>query len=134
MHEAHAQLSLMANIEQRLHQHAQMDFAFLYNVTTNRLSVGFNVENNALYSSHYDLLPSEIRLTSFMAIATNQLPVKSWSALGRLFTKIDNETALMSWSGSMFEYLMPNLVVPTYPGSLLEKMSQSAVERQIRWG
>lgn len=134
VHAAHAQLSLMAEIEQRLYQHAQMDFAFLYNVTTNRLSVGFSVENNALDSSHYDLLPSEIRLTSFVAIATNQLPVKSWSALGRLFTKIDNETALMSWSGSMFEYLMPNLVMPTYPGSLLEKMSQSAVERQIRWG
>ncbi|MCW2485231.1 cyclic beta 1-2 glucan synthetase [Candidatus Symbiopectobacterium sp. NZEC127] len=131
---AQAQLSLMADIEQRLHQHAQMDFAFLYNVTTNRLSVGFSVENNMLDSSHYDLLPSEIRLTSFVAIASNQLPVKSWAALGRLFTKIDNETALMSWSGSMFEYLMPNLVMPTYPGSLLEKMSQSAVERQIRWG
>ncbi|WP_142911276.1 glucoamylase family protein, partial [Klebsiella pneumoniae] len=84
--------------------------------------------------SHYDLLPSEIRLTSFLAIATNQLPLKSWYALGRLFTTIDNETALMSWSGSMFEYLMPNLVMPTWPGSLLDEMSQSAVMRQIHWG
>lgn len=131
---AQAQLTVMAELEQRLHHHAQMDFTFLYNDVTHRLSVGYNCENNMLDSSHYDLLPSEIRLTSFVAIATNQLPVKSWSALGRLFTKIGNETALMSWSGSMFEYLMPNLVMPTYPGSLLEKMSQSAVERQIHWG
>ncbi|MEW7315021.1 glucoamylase family protein [Buttiauxella gaviniae] len=131
--QARTRLDIITELEQRLHDHARMDFAFLYNEVTNLLSVGYNCDNNKLDNSHYDLLPSEIRLTSFLAIATNQLPVKSWFSLGRLFTTIDNETALMSWSGSMFEYLMPNLVMPIYPGSLLEEMSQSAVNRQIDW-
>lgn len=132
--QARTRLDIVSELEQRLNEHARMDFAFLYNEVTSLLSVGYNCDNNKLDNSHYDLLPSEIRLTSFLAIATNQLPLKSWFALGRLFTTIDNETALMSWSGSMFEYLMPNLVMPTYPGSLLEEMSQSAVKRQIDWG
>ncbi|GDX03896.1 GH36-type glycosyl hydrolase domain-containing protein [Buttiauxella sp. A111] len=131
--QARTRLDIITELELRLHEHARMDFVFLYNEVTSLLSVGYNCDNNKLDNSHYDLLPSEIRLTSFLAIATNQLPLKSWFALGRLFTTIDNETALMSWSGSMFEYLMPNLVMPTYPGSLLEEMSQSAVKRQIDW-
>jgi cellobiose phosphorylase len=131
---ARRRLKIIAGLELRLSEHARMDFVFLYNKSTHLLSVGYNCDSDKLDSSHYDLLPSEIRLTSFLAIATNQLPLKSWFALGRLFTTIDNETALMSWSGSMFEYLMPNLVMPTYPGSLLEEMSHSAVKRQIDWG
>lgn len=127
-------LNIITELEQRLDEHARMDFAFLYSEATSLLSVGYNCDTNMPDKSHYDLLPSEIRLTSFLAIATNQLPLKSWYALGRLFTTIDNETALMSWSGSMFEYLMPNLVMPTWPGSLLDEMSQSAVMRQIHWG
>ena len=131
---ARMRLDIITELEQRLNDHAQMDFTFLYSETTNLLSVGYNGDTNTLDKSHYDLLPSEIRLTSFLAIATNQLPLKSWYALGRLFTTIDNETALMSWSGSMFEYLMPNLVMPAWPGCLLDEMSQSAVKRQIDWG
>lgn len=131
---ARLQLNIISELEQRLTEHARMDFIFLYSKVTNLLSVGYNCDNNLLDKSQYDLLPSEIRLTNFLAIATNQLPLKSWYALGRLFTTIDKETALMSWSGSMFEYLMPNLVMPTWPGSLLDEMSQSAVKRQILWG
>ena len=131
---ARMRLDIITELEQRLNEHAQMDFTFLYSEVTNLLSIGYNCDSNMADKSHYDLLPSEIRLTSFLAIATNQLPLKSWFALGRLFTTIDNETALMSWSGSMFEYLMPNLVMPTWPGSLLDEMSQSAVMRQIDWG
>ncbi|QUG73505.1 cyclic beta 1-2 glucan synthetase (plasmid) [Erwinia sp. E602] len=131
---ARLRLDMIGELEQRLSDHARMDFAFLYSEATSLLSVGFNRDTNTADKSHYDLLPSEIRLTSFVAIATNQLPMKSWYALGRLFTTIDNETALMSWSGSMFEYLMPNLVMPTWHGSLLDKMSKSAVMRQIHWG
>ncbi|ROS20966.1 GH36-type glycosyl hydrolase domain-containing protein [Raoultella terrigena] len=131
---ARMRLKIITELEQRLNDHARMDFAFLYSEATSLLSVGYNCDTNTPDKSHYDLLPSEIRLTSFLAIATNQLPLKSWYALGRLFTTIDHETALMSWSGSMFEYLMPNLVMPTWPGSLLDEMSQSAVKRQIRWG
>ncbi|HDT3410635.1 glycoside hydrolase family 94 protein [Klebsiella variicola] len=132
--QARMRLNIITELEQRLDEHARMDFAFLYSEATSLLSVGYNCDTNMPDKSHYDLLPSEIRLTSFLAIATNQLPLKSWYALGRLFTTIDNETALMSWSGSMFEYLMPNLVMPTWPGSLLDEMSQSAVMRQIHWG
>ncbi|MRS88758.1 cyclic beta 1-2 glucan synthetase [Enterobacteriaceae bacterium RIT714] len=131
---ARQRLNIITELEQRLNAHARMDFTFLYSEVTSLLSIGYNCDSNMLDKSHYDLLPSEIRLTSFVAIATNQLPLKSWFALGRLFTTIDNETALMSWSGSMFEYLMPNLVMPTWPGSLLDEMSQSAVMRQIHWG
>ncbi|ECD7245292.1 cyclic beta 1-2 glucan synthetase, partial [Salmonella enterica] len=132
--QARMRLNIITELEQRLDEHARMDFAFLYSEATSLLSIGYNCDTNTPDKSHYDLLPSEIRLTSFLAIATNQLPLKSWYALGRLFTTIDNETALMSWSGSMFEYLMPNLVMPTWPGSLLDEMSQSAVVRQIHWG
>ncbi|MCG8708294.1 cyclic beta 1-2 glucan synthetase [Brenneria sp. 4F2] len=131
---ARMRLDIISELEQRLNEHARMDFTFLYNEATCLLSIGYNCDANLLDKSHYDLLPSEIRLTSFLAVATNQLPLKSWYALGRLFTTIDQETALMSWSGSMFEYLMPNLVMPIWPASLLDKMSQSAVRRQIRWG
>jgi cyclic beta-1,2-glucan synthetase len=131
---ARLRLDIITELEQRLSEHARMDFTFLYSKVTNQLSIGYNSDGNSLDKSQYDLLPSEIRLTSFVAIATNQLPLKSWYALGRLFTTIDNDTALMSWSGSMFEYLMPNLVMPGWSGSLLEKMSQSAVMRQIHWG
>ncbi|WP_447858344.1 GH36-type glycosyl hydrolase domain-containing protein [Enterobacter ludwigii] len=132
--QARLRLDIITELEQRLDDHARMDFAFLYSEATSLLSVGYNCDTNTPDKSHYDLLPSEIRLTSFLAIATNQLPLKSWYTLGRLFTTIDNETALMSWSGSMFEYLMPNLVMPVWPGSLLDEMSQSAVMRQISWG
>ncbi|WP_039056117.1 glucoamylase family protein [Enterobacter sp. Bisph1] len=132
--QARLRLDIISELEQRLYDHAHMDFAFLFNEATSLLSVGYNCDSNTLDKSHYDLLPSEIRLTSFVAIATNQLPLKHWYALGRLFTTIDNETALMSWSGSMFEYLMPNLVMPVWHGSLLDEMSKSAVMRQIDWG
>ena len=132
--QARLRLAIISELEQRLADNARMDFAFLYNDATSMLSVGYNCDTNTLDKSHYDLLPSEIRLTSFVAIAMNQLPLKSWYALGRLFTTINRETALMSWSGSMFEYLMPNLVMPTWRGSLLDEMSKSAVIRQIHWG
>ncbi|MFS2223578.1 cyclic beta 1-2 glucan synthetase [Pantoea sp. B65] len=134
MASARQRLAILDELELRLHQHATMDFAFLYNPVTDLLSVGYNCEINKLDSGHYDLLPSEIRLTSYFAIATNQLPLKSWQALGRLFTVLEKQPALMSWSGSMFEYLMPQLVMPGYPDTLLVTMCQSAVNRQIAWG
>ncbi|KAA8998984.1 cyclic beta 1-2 glucan synthetase [Affinibrenneria salicis] len=132
--EARQRLDIIAELEKRLTDHAHMDFKFLYHASTHLLSVGYSCEDNKLDSGKYDLLPSEVRLTNFVAIATNQLPQKSWFALGRLFTMIDKRPALMSWSGSMFEYLMPLLVMPLYPGTLLRQMCQSAVARQISWG
>jgi len=130
---ARKRLVLINELEQRLAAHARMDFKFLYNSTTSLLSVGYNCDINKLDSGHYDLLPSEIRLTNYFTIATNQLPLKSWFALGRLFTLIDKQPSLMSWSGSMFEYLMPQLVMPGYPNTLLVQMCRAAVKRQIDW-
>lgn len=131
---ARKRLVLISELEKRLADHARMDFKFLYNATTSLLSVGYNCDINKLDSGHYDLLPSEIRLTNYFTIATNQLPLKSWFALGRLFTQIDKQPSLMSWSGSMFEYLMPQLVMPGYPDTLLVQMCRAAVKRQIDWG
>lgn len=132
--EARQRLAIMAELEERLNNHAIMDFQFLYHKASRQLSVGYNCDITKMDSGKYDLLPSEIRLTNFFAIAANQLPMKSWFALGRLFTVIDKQPALMSWSGSMFEYLMPQLVMPAYPDTLLTRMCQSAVDRQIDWG
>ncbi|MGQ5968272.1 GH36-type glycosyl hydrolase domain-containing protein [Serratia sp. IR-2025] len=131
---AQQRLAQLGNLRQRLEKMAQMDFHFLYDESTHLLSVGFNCDHNRMDSSKYDLLASEIRLTNYVAIATNQVPQRSWFALGRLFTVIDKEPALMSWSGSMFEYLMPQLVMPAYPDSLLVQMCRAAVARQIAWG
>ncbi len=127
-------LEQLAQLARRLTAMAQMDFSFLYDEATHLLTVGFNCDQNRADSGKYDLLASEIRLTNYVAIATNQIPQRSWFALGRLFTVIDKEPALMSWSGSMFEYLMPQLVMPAYPDTLLVQMCRSAVERQIAWG
>ncbi|MEP6881403.1 MAG: glucoamylase family protein, partial [Dokdonella sp.] len=98
------------------------------------LSIGYNVTERRLDSGHYDLLASEARLANFLAIAQNQLPQESWFALGRLITEVDGDAALLSWSGSMFEYLMPQLVMPSYEDTLLDRTSQGSVRRQIEYG
>lgn len=131
---ARQRLDIIGELEQRLNEHARMDFRFLYDKNTHLLTVGYNCDSHKLDSGKYDLLPSEIRLTNYVTIATNQLPQKSWFALGRLFTVIEKQPSLMSWSGSMFEYLMPQLVMPAYPDTLLVQMCQTAVDRQIAWG
>jgi cyclic beta-1,2-glucan synthetase len=115
-------------------QCAQMDFAFLYDSGRHLLSIGYNTIERRLDSAHYDLLASEARLANFVAIAQNQLPQESWFALGRLITEVDGEAALLSWSGSMFEYLMPQLVMPSYEDTLLERTAQASVRRQIEYG
>ena len=113
---------------------AQMEYGFLYDYCNHLQSIGYNVEDLRRDSSYYDLLASESRLSSFVAIAKDQLPQESWFALGRLLTSINGETILLSWSGSMFEYLMPLLVMPSYENSLLYQTCRSAVHRQIEYG
>ncbi len=85
-------------------------------------------------SSYYDLLASEARLSSFVGIAQGQLPQESWFALGRLLTTAGGDPILLSWSGSMFEYLMPLLVMPTYENTLLHQTYKAAVKVQIEYG
>ena len=112
---------------------AQMDYDFLYDNSRHLLSIGYNVVDRRLDASFYDLLASEARLCNFVAIAQGQLPQESWFALGRLLITAGGEPTLLSWSGSMFEYLMPLLVMPNYENTLLDQTYQ-AVARQIDYG
>jgi cyclic beta-1,2-glucan synthetase len=111
-----------------------MEFDFLLDDERKLLSIGYRVADGALDPSCYDLLASEARLASFMAIAKGDLPVRHWFHLGRPVTPIAHGAALISWSGSMFEYLMPSLVMRAPAGSLIERTSQLIVRRQIGYG
>jgi cyclic beta-1,2-glucan synthetase len=110
-----------------------MQFGFLCDPQRRLLSIGCTADG-ALDSNCYDLLASEARLASFIAIAKNDIPARHWFRLGRSVTPIGRGAALISWSGSMFEYLMPSLVMRAPAGSLLEQTSRLIVERQIRYG
>ena len=113
---------------------AAMDYGFLHDPRRDLLSIGYNVDERRLDAGFYDLLASEARLTSFVAIAQGQLPQESWFALGRLLTTTGGEPVLLSWTGSMFEYLMPALVMPSYESTLLDQTCRAAVARQIEYG
>nr|WP_217907286.1 glucoamylase family protein [Janthinobacterium sp. PC23-8] len=113
---------------------AQIEYAFLYNPSTKLLAIGYNVSERRLDASYYDLLASEVRLASFIAIAQGQLPQEHWFALGRQLCMVAGQPVLLSWSGSMFEYLMPLLVMPNYPNTLLDQTYHSVIEAQIDYG
>jgi cyclic beta-1,2-glucan synthetase len=113
---------------------ACLEYDFLFDSTRHLLSIGYNVTEQRADASYYDLLASEARLSCFVAIAQGQLPQESWFALGRLLTSTSGEPVLLSWSGSMFEYLMPLLVMPTYDNTLLDQTCKAAVARQIEYG
>ena len=88
-----------------------MDFRFLFDPTRNLFAIGYRVADGELDANYYDLLASEARLASFVAIAKGDVPPAHWFRLGRAMTPVDRGSALVSWSGSMFEYLMPELVM-----------------------
>lgn len=113
---------------------AQMEFEFLCDETSHLLAIGYNVSECRRDNSFYDLLASEARLATFVAIAQGQIPQESWFSLGRLLTTAGGEPVLLSWSGSMFEYLMPMLVMPTFESTLLEQSCNASVARQIEYG
>ena len=112
---------------------AQADYGFLYDYTRHLLCVGYNVDERRADTGHYDLLASEARLCSFVAIAQGEVPQENWFALGRLLTSAGGDPMLLSWSGSMFEYLMPMLVMPNYANSLLDQTCVAVVQRQIAY-
>jgi len=112
---------------------AAMDYDFLFDKVRRQLMIGYNVSERRSDASHYDLLASEARLCNFVAIAQGKLPQESWFALGRLLTSVDGRPVLLSWSGSMFEYLMPVLVMPTYHNTLLDQTYVAVVERQMEY-
>ncbi len=112
----------------------RMDFTFLYDPVRRLFSLGYQREEERLDRSTYDLLASEVRLASFVAIAFGQVPTRHWWRLGRPVAASRDGVAIVSWSGSMFEYLMPELVMACPVGSLLASTHRSVVARQIRHG
>ncbi len=135
-----ARLTLVAQRARRLVE--EMEFGFLLKPHRMLLSIGFNVAEGRLDASDYDLLASEARLASFIAIAKRDVPARHWFRLDRRSVALGNLTALLSWSGSMFEYLMPTLVMRSPTGSLLDRAVKVAVRaqrdyaaaRHIPWG
>ena len=101
-----------------------MAFDFLYEPERQLFAIGFRVEDSALDPNCYDLLASEARLASFIAIAKEDVPAKHWFKLGRTLAPIGRGSALISWSGSMFEYLMPSLVMREPAGSIIERTNE----------
>ncbi|WP_426116889.1 GH36-type glycosyl hydrolase domain-containing protein [Massilia sp. PWRC2] len=131
---ARRKLADIAELAARARAFAQMEFGFLYNSTTNLMAIGYNVSDRRLDASCYDLLASEARLASFVGIAQGQFPQEHWFALGRQLCIVGGEQLLLSWSGSMFEYLMPLLVMPTYPDTLLDQTYRAIIKTQIEYG
>jgi hypothetical protein len=105
----------------------EMDFGFLYNRQRRLLSIGYTKGAERLESACYDLLASEARIATFVAIAKGDIPQASWFYLGRGQTQCENERVLISWAGSLFEYLMPNLWMRTYPNTLLHSSGRAAI-------
>ena len=131
---ARDRMTTLEGLARQAGEMANMEYGFLFDKTRHLLSIGYNVSEHRLDPGTYDLLASEARLASFVGIAQGRLPQESWFALGRLLAGTAGDPVLLSWSGSMFEYLMPLLVMPAYEGTLLDQTCQAAVARQIDYG
>ena len=112
----------------------EMDFRFLFDKERKVFRIGYNVTDGRADNSYYDLLASEARLTSFIAIAKGDVPQEHWFRLGRQLTPVDGRRALVSWTATMFEYLMPLLVMRDFPETLLGETYRAVVARQIEYG
>ena len=111
----------------------EMNFRFLYNSQRRVFHIGFNLDAGILDNNYYDLLASEARIASIIAIAKGEIPQSHWLYLGRPATLIENINTLLSWSGTMFEYLLPSLFLRSYPGTLLADSAKGAVKKQITY-
>ncbi|MDX2033697.1 MAG: glucoamylase family protein, partial [Blastocatellia bacterium] len=112
-----------------------MDFRFLFDEEREMFAIGYNVSDGRRDDSYYDLLASESRITTLIAIAKGDVPQTSWFRLGRQLTQIDGAgRALVSWTATMFEYLMPLIVTRNYAGTLLNQTCKAVVARQIAYG
>lgn len=109
------------------------NFAPLYSPEHRLFSIGFNIEENKLTDSYYDLLASEARQASFIAIAKKDVPIKHWNNLSRTLTVLNNKKGLISWSGTAFEYLMPNINLRRFEGSLLDESCKFAIMSQMEY-
>lgn len=113
----------------------EMDFGFLFHPQRKVFHIGYNIDTGKLDNSYYDLLASEARIASLLAIAKHDVPQQHWLHLARPLTKTSTgEQALLSWSGTMFEYLMPPLIVRSYPETLLHESCRATVSHQIAYG
>lgn len=110
-----------------------MDFKFLFNEQRHVFHIGYNASTERLDGSYYDLLASEARTASLIAIAKGDVPQNHWLHLGRPITKVDGKMILLSWSGTMFEYLMPDLLIKNYEGTFLSDSCYAAVAAQISY-
>jgi cyclic beta-1,2-glucan synthetase len=131
---ASERLAELEKLALRCQEMADLNYDFLYDKSRQLLSIGYNVTHHRPDPGFYDLLASEARLGSFVAIAQGKLPQEHWFSLGRLLTAAGGEYPLLSWSGSMFEYLMPLLIMPTFEHTLLDRTYHAVVERQIGYG
>jgi len=119
-----------------------MDFGFLYDAQRDVFHIGYRTDTEQLDENHYDLLASEARIASLVAIGQRQVPQRHWLHLGRPMTEVGGLRALLSWGGSMFEYLMPDLLMRNYDGTLLSEANRAAVRcqmahadaRHVPWG
>jgi len=125
---------MLERLSQECVELSTIEYDFLYDHTQHLLSIGYNAEEHRCDNSFYDLLASEVRLGVFVAIAQGQLPQEAWFALGRQLTSLGTDPILLSWSGSMFEYLMPSLVMPSYENTLLDRTNKTIVQKQIEYG
>ncbi|WP_346928474.1 glucoamylase family protein [Clostridium sp.] len=111
-----------------------MDFKFLYSKERKLFHIGYDVDNESLSSNYYDLLASEARTTSFIAVAKGIVPTSHWFALNRSLTLMYERKGLASWSGTMFEYFMPRILMKNYRNSMLDETYRSVMEAQIKYG
>jgi cyclic beta-1,2-glucan synthetase len=130
---ARERIAAIERLAQQAGELSRMEYDFLFDKGRQLLSLGYNAGERRRDPGHYDLLASEARLCTFVGIAQGQLPQDSWFALGRLLTTAGGEPILLSWSGSMFEYLMPLLVMPAYENTLLDQTCTATVQRQIEY-
>jgi len=125
---------MLKSLKRQSEGFARMDFTFLFDTSKKLFTIGYNVSVQQADASCYDLLASEARLCSYVAIAQGVVPMEHWFSLNRLLVVTQGKPALLSWSGSMFEYLMPLLVMPNFDNTLLDQTCKTAVQEQIKYG
>ena len=111
-----------------------MDFSILYDEKKELFSIGYDIEAEKLQDVYYDLLASEARQTSFIAIAKGDIPQKHWFKLARSLTLVGDSRSLLSWGGTMFEYLMPLLIMKNYKNTLWDETYQTVEKGQRQYG
>lgn len=134
VHRAGERISLLEQLSLQCKQLADQDFDFLYDKLRRLLTIGYDVGKQRRDESFYDILATEARLASFIGIAQGKIPVEHWFSMGRHVTIHKGKMVLISWGGSMFEYLMPRLLLPSFDNTLLDQSQQGAVEKQITYG